>query len=52
MSVEMDLTGKTITHKSWGKGIIKEITQGYVMGTFEIGEKKLQFPDADRKSVV
>ena len=46
MSVEMDLTGKTITHKSWGKGIIKEIAQGYVMGTFEIGEKKLQFPDA------
>lgn len=28
----MDLTGKTITHKSWGKGIIKEIAQGYVMG--------------------
>lgn len=46
MRLKMDLTGKTITHKSWGKGIIKGIDQDHVIGAFEIGEKKLQFPDA------
>lgn len=42
----MDLIGKIITHKSWGQGTIREIDQGYIITTFEIGEKKLQFPDA------
>lgn len=42
----MNLIGKQIDHKSWGQGTIREIAQGYIITTFEIGEKKLQFPDA------
>jgi hypothetical protein len=38
--------GSSLRHKAFGMGTVKEIQKGIITVTFEIGEKKFQFPGA------
>ena len=42
----MDLTGKSVNHFAFGKGVIKEVADNIICINFPGGDKKFLFPDA------
>jgi len=41
----MDYIGKIVIHKSYGKGLVTLIDDGFISVSFDIGLKKFNFPD-------
>lgn len=42
----MKIIGTQIRHKVFGKGTVKECKDGYIIVTFDVGDKRFVFPDA------